>query len=748
MKVSQYAVLAALPAMVLSTTGTAQSTVEQNIFAIEEIVVSAQRRQESMQDIPVAVSALDAKRIRESGFEDIEDLSAVAPNLHISALWGTSSPKIFMRGIGNNNFNQTAESKIAVYLDQVYLSAPSGQLFQMYDLERIEVLRGPQGTLYGKNATGGAISVYSKLPEMDGETDGYVSASYGNYDAMKFEGAATVPLSETLSARVAGTYSKRDGYLTDARNGEKVNDIDEWAARGIIRWQPNADVDLKLNIHGGGSSSTHNNSVHRGIFDPVALGSGQFVKLSAADIIAGNGVDILGYQDPNPDPYVNTYEGDTFAKIDLVGVSLVGDFSFGDGYTITTVSGFEQSKRHVLQEGNGAPSTIFTIDWGPSTFRSYSQEIRLSSPDDGAFSWLIGAFAFTEKGDVNNFYNMASVNFALGFDAFNQFYVQHTDTYAAFAQGSYDITDKFTLTLGGRINYEKRDVDHQSYATDSARTSVFPGPLFDVQLEESWSEWSGRAALDYKISDDILAFISMNRGFTSGGFNTGAFNDPLGAAEIYNPEVILSYEAGLKTTLLNKRVRFNTTAFLYDYSDLQVFTFNAAGQQFIENASDAEVKGLEFELQALVTQNLEIGVSAGFLDSEYKNFTRANGATVEDLSGNKLIGAPSTQLNLVATYTLPTEIGDFALRGDFSYTSNRYYDERELDEISSEGATTNLNASLKWTSKGENIEASLWARNLTNEVNIIDVVEVGLFGYQNVWYNTPRTYGISLSYMF
>lgn len=713
---------------------------------IADIVVTAQRRSESLQDVPLAVSALDADRIREAGFKDVEDLSSTVPNLNISALWGTSNPKIFMRGIGNNNFNQTAESKVAVYLDQVYLSAPSGQLFQMYDLDRIEVLRGPQGTLYGKNATGGAISVYSKLP--GDEIEGYARAGYGNYDAFELEGAVTVPLSATLSARVAGTWSKRDGYVTDVRDGSRVNDADQWAARGILRWQPSGDVDIKLNVHGGGSDSTHNNSVHRGTFDPVQLARGNFVKLPADAIIARTGVDILGYRDPNPDPYVNEYEGETFARIDLFGVSLVGDFTLGNGHTLTSVTGYEHSQRHVLQEGNGAPSTIFTINWGPSDFKTYSQELRLASPDDGSFSWLIGGFVFHEKGVVNNFYNLTSVAFALGVDAFDQDYVQKTDTYAAFAQGTLELADQLNLTLGGRINHEKRTLDHTVFATNTARVSLLPGPLFDLQLEESWTEWSGRIALDYTIADDVLVFASVNRGFTSGGFNTGAFNDPVGAQRTFDPETVISYEAGIKSTLLNRRLRLNATAFLYDYSDLQVFTFTAGGLQFIENASNAQIKGIEFEIQTVPFDNLELGASFGFLKSEYRNFTRATGGVVEDLSGNRLIGAPNTQINLVGKYTVPTDIGDFWLRGDYSYTGHRFYDERQLRELSSEGGTSNLNASIGYTGLDESLELVFWVKNLTKEVNIIDVVEVGLFGYQNVWYNMPRTYGLSLEYRF
>ncbi|RIV85874.1 TonB-dependent receptor [Aurantiacibacter zhengii] len=713
---------------------------------LDTIVVTAQRRSEALQEVPIAVSALNAERIREAGFSDVEDLTSTVPNLSVSALWGTSNPKIFMRGIGNNNFNQTAESKVAVYLDQVYLSAPSGQLFQMFDLDRIEVLRGPQGTLYGKNATGGAISVYSQLP--DDEFEGYARAGYGNYDAIDLEAAVTIPMSETLSARVAGTWTKRDGYVLDLATGDYVNDADQWAARGILRWQPNAGVDIALNFHGGASDATNNNSVHRGIFDPAQLAMGNLVRLSAEEIIAREGVDALGYRDDNPDPYVNTYGNDTFGDIELFGISLVGDFEIGNTL-LTSVTGYENSKRSVLQDGNGAPSTIFTINWGPSEFESISQEFRLASQNDGNFNWLVGVFGFHETGEVDNFYNLADISFALGgIEAFDQAYTQKTDTLAAFAQSTVGLTDRLNLTVGARINYEKRTIDHQSFATTEAGVSLLPGPLFDLDLSESWTEWSGRVALDYEITPDIMAFASVNRGFTSGGFNTGAFNDPLGAERVFDPETVVSYEAGVKSTLLGRRLRLNVTGFIYDYSNLQVFTFTPSGLQFIENASNARVEGVEVEVQSRPFDNLELGASVGLMSSEYRDFTRDLGGVTEDLSGNRLIGAPNSQFNVVGKYTVPVSAGDFWVRGDFTYTGNRYYDERELEEISSEGATTNLNASIGFTDIDERIELSLWARNLTNEVNIIDILDVGLFGYQNVWYNMPRTYGVSLEYRF
>jgi iron complex outermembrane receptor protein len=241
-----------------------------------------------------------------------------------------------------------------------------------------------------------------------------------------------------------------------------------------------------------------------------------------------------------------------------------------------------------------------------------------------------------------------------------------------------------------------------------------------------------------------MFFVSVNRGFTTGGFNTGAFNDPLGAAEIFDPEILVSYELGMKSTLLQDRLRFNATTFLYDYKDLQVFTFTPSGQQFIENASDAKASGLELEVQALLTERLEVSASAGLLRTEYENFVRG----AEDLSGNRMIGAPQEQLGLRVKYGLPVSFGTLGARADLTYTGHRYYDERELDEISSEGSDYNLDGSLTWTDLRQRFSVTVWAKNLTDETTIIDVVDVGLFGYQNVWYNMPRTYGVTFNYDF
>ncbi len=731
---------AALSGVMVAGAGHAETSKKLQTI-LEEVVVTAQKRSESLQDVPIAVSAFDAKALKEAGFVDVEDLATQVPNLQISALWATSNPKIFLRGVGNNNFNQTAQSKVAVYLDQVYLSAPSGQLFQMFDLERVEVLRGPQGTLYGKNTTGGAISVISYLP--DREFEGYAKAGFGNYDAIHFEGAATLPLSDTLTSRFAISSQKRDGYVTDLGTGDKVNDEDRWAARGILRYTPDEDHDYILNIHGGKSDSTHNNSAHRGLFDLTQLAMGNIVRLSPSQVNDNRGVDLLGYRDANEDPYKNTYGDDTFAEVDILGVSLTANIDFGGGYTFTSVTGYEDSDRHVFQEGNGAPSEIFSIDWGPSDFTQFSQEIRVTSPDDQALRWIMGLFYFEEQGEVNNFYRLTDVApFLGGIEAFDQFYDQDTDGYAVFGQVSYDLSEQITLTAGLRWSRESREIQHSSFLADADKNPFFT--LFDINLDEDWGEWSGRLAIDYKPKEEITLFASVNRGFTAGGFNTGAFNDPIGAERIFDPEILLSYEVGMKSEWFDSRLRLNTTAFFYDYKDLQVFTFTGAGLQFIENASNAEVYGLEIEVQALPMEGLEISAGLGLMESEYIDFVRGS----EDLSGNQLIGSPGTQFNSVIQYTLPISTGALVFRGNFTYTGKRYYDETESGDIASDGSDINLDLKISWVSDGDRYEVSVWGKNVTDEETIIDVVDVGLFGYQNVWYNTPRTYGVDFSYHF
>ena len=459
-------------------------------------------------------------------------------------------------------------------------------------------------------------------------------------------------------------------------------------------------------------------------------------------MVAGEGVDLLGYRDPNPDPYVNTYGTDTFAKIKLIGGSLLANIDLAQGNTLTSVSGYEKSKRHVLQEGNGAPSTIFTIDWGPSDFTQFTQELRLTSPADAKYPWMAGLFYLTEEGDVNNFYNLSDVAFALGFDAFDQYYTQDTEGLAGFGQVVFNLRDNYTLTVGGRYSYEERKLEHTTYIGDADRNHYLP--LVQAKLKDDWAEWSGRVALDYKPRETVTLYASISRGFTAGGFNTGAFNDPVGALEIFDPEILLSYELGAKTLLFDRKLRFNITAFYYDYSDLQVFTFNEAGLQFIENASDAEVKGLEVEAMAIPWEGLEISTSLGLMDSQYKNFVTSQG----DLSGNRLIGSPKIQFNAVVQYTQALVSGSLVYRADVTHTGMRYYDENQRYDMSSEGSDTNVDLKFSYITAEENLQVGLWVKNATDETVIIDAVDVGLFGYQNLWYNMPRTYGIEVLYHF
>jgi iron complex outermembrane receptor protein len=420
-------------------------------------------------------------------------------------------------------------------------------------------------------------------------------------------------------------------------------------------------------------------------------------------------------------------------------------------FTLTSVSGYERSDRHVLQDGNGAPSTLYSIDWGPSRFEQVSQEFRLSSPDTGRFKWIVGAFFFAEDGAVHNFYNLADAAAVLGFEAFDQFYKVTTNDWAVFAHSTFDISDRLTLTTGARYTYEERSIDHQTFLSTAQRVHLNPAtltpaeiPFVNADLEDSWSEVSGRVALDYQFTPDIMAFASVNRGFTAGGFNSGSFTRQDLAETPYDPEELTSYEIGLKTTLFDRRARFNITAFYYDYSDLQVFLYTATNDQYIANASNAEVYGLEFELQTRFTPNWELNASLGLLSSEYQEFVQSG----VDLSGNRLVGSPEVQGNIMSQYTVPLSVGSVTFRGDFTYTGERYYDERQFEEVSSQGSDTNLDAQAIFRNANDSFEFSLWARNLTDEVTIIDIVDVGAFGWQNVWYNAPRTYGVEIAFKF
>ena len=696
-------------------------------MVLEEIVVTARKRTENLQDVPISVYAKTGEALQKAGVTDSLAVDDLVPNLEIKTFGG--QPNIFIRGVGNNDFNATTISPVSMYIDGVLLGLTGSQSMPMFDMERVEVLRGPQGTLFGRNTTGGALVYHTRKPGDSFEGTGRLSV--GNYDRLDAELAATIPLSEKTSLRIAGASFSNDGDHYNVTQQKNVNAIDMKGARATLLSTPSDDLEIIANIHW---------SVDRSDFRQGKQ--------------APDAPDILGYLDPTPDDRRLLYlDGPNRHYADQFGGSLTLNWDVAD-ITIKSISAYEEAQTDFCGDIDQSPNSLDHLCFATDG-KQYSQEINLSGSAAGGLSWILGGYYLRE--DMSHSTEgplFGDTPFALPVDGLSH---RVTDTLAAFAEVTYDITDRLKVNVGLRYTYEKKDADVESAVNLSILDQSLPDApaaylVPFTELNKDWNALSGRVALSYNINDDVMAYASFSRGFKSGGFNLGSFFDPNEVTTV-DPEFLNAYEIGLKSTFLDKRVRVNLSGFYYDYSDLQVYTYAAGSSPAtpvvfaLENAADAEIYGLEAEFTALPMEGLNIEAGLGLLETKYKNFISLIGG---DLSGNRLPGAPSVNVNVAADYTFPVADNlSMMIRGEYSYTSKRYFNSFQDEAISSRGGHGLLNGRISLSSDDDKWELALWGRNLANKDYIVDSTDLrGTFGFIPQYLGERRSYGLELIVRF
>ena len=702
---------------------------------IEEIVVTAQKRAQNLQDVPVSVTAFNDTAIREAGFTNSLSIGDQVPNLEIKTFGGV--PNIFIRGVGNNDFNASSIGPISIYRDDVVVASTGSQIFSLFDLERIEVVRGPQGTLFGKNTTGGAIQFFSKLP--GDEFEGNARFGYGRFDLFEAEAAASLPLGEGLSLRIAGVVRRRDGEKTNLYTGDDTINVDEAAARAILRWHPSADTDVRLSIGGGRDRSDY---------------------LENKPVGTINGADLFGYTDPYPDDAnLLNFNGQSRNHSDNVFINLNITQSIGD-LTFKSITGYDKSDVDNRVDVDGGPFRIDEITFLTDA-KQFTQEFQLAY-DSGPLNAIGGLFYFQENLDADsNADLLGELSFADGALPLITRATRKNKAYAIFGQATYEVAPAFRVTLGGRYTIDKVRVTHQADLVpgffDADIPDGAPVPLVPfARLKDTFKSFSWRVSADYNVTDDVLAYASIDKGFKAGGFNIGIITSVAERTQV-DPEYLTSYEIGIKSTLFDRRLRLNLSAFYYDYTDLQVLSVNRqAGSTVptlgLDNAADAEIKGIELEATALPTDWLDLGLNLGILDAKYKNYLSGaidpETGEPRDFSGNRLPGAPKLTLSTFAQITIP--VGDFETRwrAEYNYTGKKYYNNAQSDLISSgEGyGLLNLRATLADPAKGWELAA--WAKNVTGKAYIVDATDTSGFGFVPRYYGERAAYGVELSLRF
>ena len=723
---------------------------------LEEVIVTAEKREQNLQDVSLSVTALTGETMKEIGLGTTQEMGQYFVGMEVEANEGNAQPKFFIRGAGSIDFAANTQTTVGVYSDEVYIVNTFAHGMQVFDLNRVEVLRGPQGLLYGRNATAGAINFISNKPEQ--EFSGNIRVSYGNFEAVKVEGAVTGGITDTLAARGAFIYHNNDGWMTGRTTfpgtvgGDDLNSTDYYSWRGMLSWTPNDDVDVLLKVHGSQDRSDAYNFQHLGSFDATALANFDFANLRCNPVERDDCISPFGYIDPDGnedrgDPTAGDFNRNDEFDLESLGISLRFDWAL-ESFTITSITAWDKFARFMPSDADGSPFVLSHFDPRHET-DGWSQEIRLTSTTDGPLEWILGFYYAEDDLDANQM-NTTGV-FYLDITV-NQQYYQEQESIAAFANVGYQLNEQLKLNAGLRYTEDDIELYHasQEYIAEPF-TGFLIVPTFPLDLgtdaDDSYSELTWKVGIDYTPNDNWLIYGSVRTGYKSGGIGPG-FGNPL-EFSIFDKETILAYEVGFKSQLLDDKVNLNASAYYYDYEDKHEFdsTFLPLGGQllFVSNAPEVESYGFEVELAVAPVEGLELLFGASYLESEFQKFTRVTG---EDMSGNSPAYAPEWKFNGIARYEWAVpQLFNGTMAGTFSWswTDDLFHDIRNTSDVAAK-AHWLTNARLSYFSSNQKLEIALWAKNLNDAYYRLQTFNLSDLGWLNVVPNVPRTYGVEIGY--
>ncbi|MFC6438457.1 TonB-dependent receptor [Novosphingobium resinovorum] len=723
---------------------------------LSEIVVTAQKRSENLQDVPLSVSAFSAADLAKQNQRDIQDLAGRVPSLTISpSPSGPGAANISLRGISFQDIEKSFEPGVGVVMDGVYLSTSTGQLLQSFDFQQIEVLRGPQGTLFGKNTTGGALNVTRTRPEPSEPLSGRARVVVGSYGRHDFEGSVSIPVvTDLLAVKVAGFSLNDHGTFYNRTLDRRVSRKNYQAISAAVRLTP-ADFDFQVTYdHVTDKSdlpaliSTYS-STSRPTNSPGLLdGSDSICRNANFTGICNRPIENqVTAQNIVPEAYYN---------LDAVTVNAKADLG---PLTFAAVSGYRTSREWALQDPDATEYDLWRT-YRPQKFHQFSQEMRLESNFDGPINFVAGVYYFTSTYSMRQSTQIARAlsNPAVGLDAgylFPSFGVhQRYDSTALFAQADWQVFDGLTLTVGGRQTWDDKSFRFDQYAngTSFPSTAAIIGRTYG---RAKFNEFTPRVALRYEVTPDISVFGSFSKGYNTGGFNGRAAVPALIGP--YQPETLKAYEVGFKAELFNRKLRVNGAVFQNDFADKQeeVITVIPSAPftgTAVENASNARFRGAELELTALPLTGLTLTGSVGYLDAKYLDFNASlrSGTPVVDNSGLILRRAPKWTLSGAIDYEVPAGPGDLGFNFSARYISRT---EQHIlnDPLGSVPGYENLDAAVRYSMpvRGVDMTATAFVKNLTDK-NIQTAFTTGGFNSvaSYIAQGIGRTWGVELSARF
>ena len=666
---------------------------------LTDIVVTAQRRAESLQDTPLSVTALTSEALDARQVTNVLDVAGQVPNLNIEFVTGLgNSARVFLRGVGEDQAQFNADPAVGIYVDGVYYARTNGALFDFLDVERVEVLRGPQGTLYGRNTPGGAINVITRRPGPDFALRADVT--YGRFNNLEGRATVNVPVTEGLAASFSLLGRQRDGISYSTALGRDVGRRKIVSARGAIAYD--AIPNLKLLFTG---DRTWDES-------DTAIPTSNFSGLPA-------------------DLFLNAGSPDPFGSFRSSGIALNASLSLGD-VTLGSITAYRDLAQRAVLDNDGE-ARLYSGFESDAKQRQFSQELTASF-DTERFKGIVGAYLFHEDNDYGALTLIGSRANAATRIARPDTSFQRTRSYAIFGQATYTLVDALDVTLGGRYTWDSKNFTNSQPAVSA---------VFAAQRD--WQNFSPKIGLNYRVNDQAFVFASYSQGYKAGGFNRS--NVRIVAETPYNQERVKSFEVGIKTDLLNRRLRLNLSLFSNDYQNLQLSSFDpATGTTRRFNAAEAKTRGIELEASARPARGLELFGTFAYLDASYDRFLDLVGGVVTDVSARKLKGAPEYQASGGFTFDHDMGWGNLLLNAQASYRSSQFTNVANTAAIA-QRARTLVDASIGYRTADERWTLMLAGKNLLNEKYASNGIFIAGF-LSAIYPADPVTWSITARYKF
>ena len=707
---------------------------------LEEIIVTARKKEESLQSTPISIAVLTANSLEARQIDSSDQLTQVTPNLSFSSYspsaGNNASSQIFIRGVGQTEFLPTTDPGVGLYIDEVYMARSVGATLDFVDLQQIEILRGPQGTLFGRNTIGGAINITTHRPEP--ELGGNVGVKIGTDSRIELKGSMDIPISDTFLTRISLGLRRRDGYVERPISGPALGNDDSKGGRFAIDWQMTEKLNLYWTIDYVKEDESGSPIVFNG------LSNNLFARVAAASATSG-----CSTLDPSLLERCNNRDWDagkrssygTFEAVSLfenVGTSLIAKWDF-DNFSIKSITAYRDMKWTGARDADNTPLTILHTR-NVDTHDQFSQEIQFIGSVAHKLNWLLGAYYFKENASDDYFVPVAVGTFNTGGKTKN-------DSNAFFGQLTYSFTDKFSLTAGVRVTKDNKaftpmqftvtpylfpispaEGDGQGGYVHPFDGNVYPtlgdaggvarvpaNTLFfpEIQQKVTYSATTPLVSLSYHLGNNTMIYISYSEGFKGGGFNARNIK-PGPAVRTFNPESASTFDAGIKADLFDNTLRLNASVFTTDYEELQ-FVIREDFAPIVFNAGQADITGAEVEWTWVPNDSLEVVGGIGYINAKYKQLSDnliASGV----LLSNSLPHVPKLSANLGVSYNFQlNSAGSITPRIDWTYRDKVFFDSLNSSEIAQDDYSV-INAAVRWTSTNEKLSATFVVSNLTNKL--------------------------------